>query len=165
LSLAEWVEALTEILKILAWPAIVVWLVWYLRDEVKRAAGRIIELGLTGAKFAVPPPEQTPAPPKEGVLPTSGPQPETQPEGSNRVQQYIANIRGALSDGLDWAVQGIRADLQRFSSNPAEQIETLVYTVASLNLQIAHERNYSAIYGSQLRLLAQMTPPSAFRPR
>jgi hypothetical protein len=45
LSLAEWVEALTEILQIIAWPAIVAWLVWYLRDEVKRAAARSSSLG------------------------------------------------------------------------------------------------------------------------
>src|SRR2546425_1046448 len=42
LSLAEWIKASTEILKILAWPAIVGWLVWDLRDEVKTAAARII---------------------------------------------------------------------------------------------------------------------------
>ena len=38
----------------LAWPAVVVWLVWYLRDEVKGAAKRITALGYTGAQFADP---------------------------------------------------------------------------------------------------------------
>src|SRR5262245_45071922 len=44
MSLDEIVKALLELLKIAAWPALIAWLVWYLRDEVKRAATRITEL-------------------------------------------------------------------------------------------------------------------------
>jgi hypothetical protein len=157
LSLAEWVGALTEILKILAWPAIVVWLVWYLRDEVKRAAARIIELGPTGAKFALPlPPAQVASPPERLQVP--GPQLATPQEGSTRVQQYIASVRAFISDEqLDLEVPVIRADLyQKIGSDPADQVEALIYTVASLNIQIAHEKNYNMIFGSQLRLLWQM---------
>jgi hypothetical protein len=158
LSLAEWVEALTEILRIIAWPAIVAWLVWYLRDEVKRAAARIIELGLTGAKFAPPsPPEQVASPPGR-ALQLPGSHPATPQEGSSRVQQYVASIRAFISDDqLDFAAQRVRADVNQVGSNPTDQVEALIYTVALLNIQIAHERNYNAIYGSQLRLLAQMT--------
>jgi hypothetical protein len=60
------IKAFIEILKIVAWPALLLWLVWYLRDEVKRVATRITELGLTGAKFAPPPPEQVSSRPQEG---------------------------------------------------------------------------------------------------
>jgi hypothetical protein len=166
LSLAEWVEAFTEILRILAWPAIVAWLVWYLRDEVKRAAARIIELGLTGAKFAPPlPPEQVASPP-ERVLQAPGPQLPAPQEGSSRLQQYITSVRAFIPyEQVDVAVQRVRADLnQAIGSNPGDQAEALVYTVASLNIQLAQERNYNAIYGSQLRLLAQMTSSAGVSP-
>jgi hypothetical protein len=39
-SIDERIKAFTEVLKIVAWPAIIVWLAWYFRVEVKRAATR-----------------------------------------------------------------------------------------------------------------------------
>ena len=67
MSLDEKVKALIEVLKIVAWPAIVAWIVWYLRDEVKRAAARVTKIGLTGAEFA-PPPDQISSPPPSGGI-------------------------------------------------------------------------------------------------
>jgi hypothetical protein len=152
------IKAFIEILKIVAWPALLLWLVWYLRDEVKRVATRITELGLTGAKFAPPPPEQVPSRPQEGVFPTSSGS-QLAP-GGDRVQQFIAGVRGYLSDEqVEPAVQKVRAELiSTFGANPSDQVEGLLYVVASLNIQITHERNYNAIYGSQLRLMEQMIP-------
>lgn len=66
MSAEEKVKAFIEVLKIVAWPAIVGWIIWYLRDEIKRAGSRIIELGPAGARFA-PPPEQVPTQPTTGV--------------------------------------------------------------------------------------------------
>jgi hypothetical protein len=43
----ERIKALVEILKIVAWPAVVVWLFWCFRDAVNRAFTRITEIGLT----------------------------------------------------------------------------------------------------------------------
>ena len=59
------VQDLIDILKIVAWPALVIWIAWFLKDEVKRAALRLIEIGPSGAKFA--PPAQQTATPTEGV--------------------------------------------------------------------------------------------------
>jgi hypothetical protein len=127
------------------------------RSQTRRSA--VIELGLTGAKFAPPsPPEQVASPPGR-ALQLPGSHPATPPqEGSSRIQQYVASIRAFISDDqLDFAAQRVRADVNQVGSNPTDQVEALIYTVALLNIQIAHERNYNAIYGSQLRLLAQMT--------
>jgi hypothetical protein len=55
-SIDERIKAFTEVLKIVAWPAIIVWLAWYFRVEVKRVA--------IGLKFA---PEQVPTQPTTGV--------------------------------------------------------------------------------------------------
>jgi hypothetical protein len=167
-SAEEKLKALIEILKIVAWPAIVVWLIWYLRDEVKRAATRITKLGLTGAEFAPPPPEQVPSAPQTGVsaIP-SGSQPVAQTAGGNRLQQFIANIRAFMSgEALDPAVQAVRADLpDKLGNNQTDQLEGLIYTVASLNVQLAHERTYNTIFGSQIQLLTQMVPAMGASPQ
>jgi hypothetical protein len=158
----EKLKAAIEVLKIVVWPGCLIWLVWYLRDEVKRVAARLIKLGLSGAEFA-PPLEQVPSPPTTGVSPTpSDAQSASQGAGGTRLQQFIANTKQFIAgDQLEPAVRTVRADLMaKIGDNPADQIEALMYTVASLNIQVTHERNYNIMYGSQLRLLHLMT--SAF---
>ena len=54
---------LIDLVKAVAWPAVVAWLVWYLRAELKQAAARIIKIGPTGAELAPPTPEQVAVPP------------------------------------------------------------------------------------------------------
>src|SRR5262249_42264766 len=160
MSLDEKVKTFLEILKIAAWPALIAWLVWYLRVEVKRAATRITELGLTGAKFA-PPTEQVATPPPTGVSaaapsaqpPSGGIAPASPQPGS--VQQFIDRLKRFISvDQLDPSVQAVRNDLTALSTDPAAQLEALTYSFASVNIQLAHERNYRAIFGSQLQLMA-----------
>jgi hypothetical protein len=157
MSLNEKIDAFIKFLSVVAWPAVILWLAWYLRDEIKRVANRTIEAGLSGFKFAAPQPEQIPSPPKEGVAATS-PQPPSQTAGGDRIGPFIANIRGHLSpEQVEPAAQIVRAELDKtFGSDPADQVEGLVYAVASLNIQLSHERNYNLIYGSQLRLMEQM---------
>jgi hypothetical protein len=162
MSLDEKVKAFLEFLRIAAWPALIAWLVWYFRDEVKRVITRITKLGLTGAEFA-PPAEQVPTPPPKGVSaaapsaqsPSGGIAPASPQLGS--VQQFIDRIKTGISaDQLDPSVQAIRKDLTTLSADQAAQVEALTYSVASLNIQLAHERTYRAIFGSQLQLMALM---------
>jgi hypothetical protein len=160
------IDRFIELLKVLAWPAVVVWLIWYLRDEVKRAAERIIELGLTGAKFAPPPPpEQTalspPSPPPPPSLPT--PKDSTLPgelAASDRTQQFIAEIKSRISeDQLIDYVQELRKQLpSRTTSDPKQQVEALLHFAASLAVQLGHEQVYRLIFGSQIAALVQMNP-------
>jgi len=162
MSIDEKVKALLEFLKIVAWPALIAWLFCYFRDEVRRVIARITKLGLTGAEFA-PPPEQVSTPPPKGV---SAAAPSAQPPSRDiayaspqpgSVQQFIDRIKTGISaDQLDPSVQAVRNDLTTFGANQAAQVEALTYSVASLNIQLAHERNYRAIFGSQLQLLALM---------
>jgi hypothetical protein len=154
----EKLDAFIKILTIGVWPAVVVWLAWYLRDELKRVASRTVKAGLSGFEFAPPPPEQIPSPPKEGVSATSStPQPPTPTQAGN-LQSFIAGLRGFLSDEqVEPAAQRVRAELNNtFGPKPADQLEGLVYSVASLNIQLSHEKIYNAIFGSQLRLIGQM---------
>jgi hypothetical protein len=150
-------DAFIKILTIVVWPIVVViilvWLVWYLRDELKRIVNRTTEAGLSGFKFA-PPSEQLPSPPKEGVAATSA---TLQPSGRDRVREFIAGLRGFFAEQIEPAAQKVRNELdQTFGTNPSDQIEGLVYAVASLNVQLTHERHFYVIYGSQLRLMEQM---------
>src|SRR5262249_13978538 len=108
-------------------------------------------------KFAPPSPEQIPSPPKEGVSVISTQAP-AQATGGDRLHQFIANVRGYLSDEqIEPAARMVRDQLDKtFGPNPADQLEGLAYALASLNIQLSHEKNYNAIFGSQLRLLEQM---------
>jgi hypothetical protein len=175
----ERIKAVVDILKIVAWPGVVVWLVWYLRDEVKRAFARVTEVGLTGAKFA-PPSEQTPALPTGGVNLTPRDHQSGSPvigapvvqsanhagSGSPGLQQYISVTTAFISqDQLDPSIQATRSELPtKIGPDQKDQIEALLYLSASLNVQLAHERNYNAIFGSQLQLLAQMNVDVGVQP-
>jgi hypothetical protein len=164
MSTDEKVKALLEFLKIAAWPAFLAWLIWFLRDEVKHAAARITELGLAGAKFALPsPPEQIAQPPtasvSEGVGSARGVGTATAvSSGAGSSALFVASAKAKFSDDqLQPVVQAIRRDLETtFGSNPQDQVEGLIYFGASLNVQLIHERNYRMIFGSQLQLLEMM---------
>jgi hypothetical protein len=71
-SIDERIKAFTEVLKIVAWPAIIVWLAWYFRVEVKRVA--------IGLKFA---PKQVPTQPTTGVSAAVPPGPASTPSGQS----------------------------------------------------------------------------------
>jgi hypothetical protein len=176
----ERIKAFIEILRIVVWPAAVIWLVWYLRDEVKRASTRIIEIGLTGAKFA-PPPEQTPTLPTGGVstiprdLQSGSPAIAAAPDvqsgnlsgsGSSGLQQFVSDVSAFISKGqLDPGVQTTRSELAtKIGPNPKDQFEALLYLSAALNVQLSHEKNYNVIFGSQLQLLAQMNVDVGVQP-
>jgi hypothetical protein len=151
-------DALIKILDTVKWPVavvlIIVVLASYLRDELKRVVNRTVKAGLSGFEFAPPPSEQLPSPPKEGIAVTSS---TLQSTGRDRVREFMAGVRGFLAEQLEPAAQKVRSELdQTFGTNPSDQIEGLVYVVASLNVQLTHERHFIAIYGSQLRLMEQM---------
>jgi hypothetical protein len=143
-----------DIVKALAWPAVVAWVVWYLRDELKAAAKMLTEIGPTGAKFA--PPQQvveTTAVVALGSEKASG----TGVTASHNVQAFIGQVKSVISDDqLQPMLQKIRHDLSSMAGeNQRDQIEALLYNSASLSVQLAHERTYNVIFGSQLTLLAQ----------
>jgi hypothetical protein len=79
-----------------------------------------------------------------------------QSTGRDRVREFIAGAKGWLPQ-LEPAAQRVRSELeQTFGTDPSDQVQGLVYLVASLNFQVSYERNYNAIYGGQLRLMEQM---------
>jgi hypothetical protein len=149
--------ALVDLIKSLLWPSVAVWALWYWRDELKAAAKRVTEIGLTGAKFA--PPEQHATTPSSATAAATGGDVEKTlgAAGKPDLQIYIGKLKSNVSeDQLEPAAQKMRGDLTSIvGPNLSDQVEALLYTAASLNIQLSHERNYNAIFGSQLSLLAQ----------
>jgi hypothetical protein len=157
-------------------------------DEIKRAAARVTELSLTGAKFA--PLDQIPTPPLSGGVSAAASDHSIRAESGTLVVTgsetavarkspssdasstalFIANLKASISeDQLEPSVQAIRRDLTNIiGPDLKNQFEALLYYSALCNVALTHERNYNAIFGSQLQLLAQMNvtlgvPPSVAR--
>jgi hypothetical protein len=187
----EIVKAVTEVLKILAWPAVVGVIFLYLRKEIKSLAPRITEAGWQGIKAA--PPNQNPSPPPSGGISTvsggsitvgisgisstamtadtdhyskTGSETEAQTSPSRDAAPFIAKLKANISeDQLDGPVKAIRDDLPKnVGPDLKNQVEALIYFCAALNVALTHERNYNAIFGSQLRLLEQMNPATGVPP-
>ena len=173
MSADEIVKAVTEILKIVAWPTVVGLIFYYLRQEIKAVAARITEVTTTGFKAA--PPNQNPSAPlsfeAKFIEAETSPSTDASPAGSETEAEtspstdaspalYIAKIKAMVSeDQLAGPVKIVRDDLTKnVGPDPKNQVEALTYLSAGLNVQLAHERNYNAIFGSQLQLLEQMNP-------
>jgi hypothetical protein len=124
---------------------------------MKSAARRVTEIGLSGAKCG--PSEQIVTRISSGIVAatSTGKQPSVEMTKQPSLAAWISEIKGIVSeDQLEPAVESTRTELIALAgSNPAEQIQALLYLAASVNIQLAHERNYNAIFGSQLSLLAQ----------
>lgn len=149
---------IVDLVKALVWPAVVVFGMWYWRDELRAAAKRIREIGLTGAKFA-PPEQQVPAHPSSvGEASTLGKDKKPdEPLGTPNVAGFIGQLKSFISDDqLQPTAQKIRTDLIGVVGNDlSDQKEALIYYSASLSIQLSHEKNYNAIFGSQLTVLTQ----------
>jgi hypothetical protein len=166
MSNGQYLSATLDLIKALTWPTVVVWAVWYWRDELKAAAKRVTEIGLTGAKFA-PPEKQVPSP-ASSLTAASIDKEEAAADGAPKpdVKAFIARLESFISrDQLEPNAQSLRKELSSIAgSNSSEQIEALLYFAASLSTQLSHEKNYNAIFGSQLNLLAQANPAGGVIP-
>jgi hypothetical protein len=151
------VAAAVDLIKTLAWPFVVIWGVWYLRDETKNGAKRLTEIGFSGAKFA--PPEQMTTQQSSTILTasTSLERIGGDATGQQSLSSWIGKLKASISeDQLEPAVERTKAELVALvGPNSSDQTQALLYLAAALNIQLHHERNYSAIFGSQLSLLAQ----------
>jgi hypothetical protein len=59
----------------------------------------------------------------------------------------------------------VRSDLiMKIGQNLQDQVEALIYALASTNIQLVHEKNYNLIFGSQITLLAQMNTDAGVPP-
>ena len=109
------VKATLDFLRIMAWPVLLGFGVWYFRDEIKKSIGRITRVGPTGAEFA-PLPQQPPA--------------DTQALPSGGAAELIAQIkRENPSDIIEPLVQRVKQDARALTQNAEGQIEALAYAL------------------------------------
>lgn len=160
-----------EILGTVIWPALIFWVIWYLRDEVKRAAPRLTELGLSGAKFA-PAPEQKPSLPTGTVAVTAASLEVGKPEigtptlVASGLKQLVSDVTARFSrDQIDPVMENMRNEVTaRNILDQADQLEAFRYISAALSVGLSHQNNYTAIFGSQLQLLGQMNIDAGVQP-
>lgn len=129
----------------ITWPLLIAGVVYYFRDDIKAALRRLKELGLTGVKLDIPTTQQQPI--------ATAPAAPTAKDLVSGIKQFIS------PEQIDPAVNKIKAELQAQTSNTAEQLEIMIHGVASLNIQLAHERTYRIIFGSQTSALVSMNNP------
>jgi hypothetical protein len=147
-------DRLLDFLSDIAWPLLGAAIFISLYKEIKAAFPRIRELGLSGVKLGDAPTEQVPAratAETTGLIQTAGATPGA------AVKDVIQNIKEVVPpDQLDPAVKEIKSKFQQQFPNKDDQLELMTYGIASLNIQLTHERNYRNIYGSQANALISM---------
>lgn len=129
----------------ITWPLLILGVGFYFRNEIRAAFLRVTEVGPSGVKLAGAPATQ-----EVTASPTTA-----------APNELIRGIREFISpELLDPAVQQIKSELARVGGTAGEQIETLAHALASVNIQIAYERNYRVIFGSQIEALIAMNGPA-----
>ena len=109
--------------------------------EIKRVAGRTVKAGLSGVEFAPPPPEQVASSPSDRVLATVAAS-QTSQVGLSRCSLH-ASEGFCPTNRSKGPLKKARADWGALGPNPTDQVEGLVYLVASLHIQLLHEKNYN----------------------
>ena len=124
----------------ITWPLVLLVGGWYFRKEIKAAFSRIKEVGPAGFKL------DSAASTQQAITATTAPKVD-----------FIAGIKQFISpEVLDPAVAQIKTELQAHSLDKDEQLEIMIHGVASLSIQLNHERTYRNIFGSQVNALVMM---------
>lgn len=160
----DYVTAIVEMVRATALPGAAVWLGYYFRGELRGVAGRIVRLGPAGVELAPSPTQQT-ANPADSLdplrmstgTPTSASAPVTGAGTRTSAQEFIAKARAEISaDQLDPTAARVRQELDELANGDlTAKINIMIYAYSIANIQLAHERNYHVIFGSQIELLAQ----------
>jgi hypothetical protein len=130
----------------IAWPAIFLLGGWYFRSETRAAFIRLKEVGPGGLKL-------------------DGPAAVQQQSASERPSNaLIVGIKQFISaEQLEPAAAQVREQLASQTKDKDEQLDVLIHSVASLSIQLGHERNYNLIFGSQLAALVRMNEATGAR--
>lgn len=108
--------------------------------RLRPAFARIKEFGPSGVKLDAAPPTQL-----------------ATPSTAATKVDFIAGIKQFISpEQLEPAVEKIKNELRAHTTDKDEHLEIMIHGVASLNIQLAHERTYRNIFGSQVNALVSM---------
>lgn len=127
-----------QFLSSLVWPGVVLWLVgWRYREMIERLAMRIKKIGAAGAELDLPQPN-----PADPAAPPAIGRPPAGPSGNPVVRHQEESI-----------VQRVN---EQAGQNPADRERLLVGVLARTFVDLNHERNYLAIFGSQIAALRHL---------
>lgn len=172
----EWGKIILDFLKALLWPGALLIICWYFRDDLKSMAARVVEAGMSRLVFTPLPaspqsiPPQTPTIPTDPQTETQSPSPKTglsdnrgdttneNTHQSALLAENIARIRATVSpEELDPQVASTKSEMPAdIQNDPTAAIDLLLYAASALSIQLAHERTYRSIFGSQVGALVRM---------
>lgn len=141
----DWLTAIVEVIRAIAWPGAVLVAVTVFRRQLAQLLPRVREVGPAGVKIAAP--DQTAV--------DLSPEPI---EHSTTAASLPAPAGGVLlptaSAPLSLFEDSIRRDLGNLPVHDASSREhVLVRGLAATQMELAFERIYAVIFGSQIRLL------------
>jgi len=129
----------------LAWPVIVAVAIWYFRTEIGEAIGRLKQIGPSGVGFTAPR------------------QNEVRDLRAPETVRPAATLPPAKTTTINLFEQQTKASLE---STPADMREPfLIRHLSEVRLELALERIYRQIFGSQISLLYQMNLSPVSRQR
>ncbi len=163
---------------VVIWPALIAGVVWYFRKEIKSKFPVMTKASLAGFEFVA---HQTPSQPTEIVTeavtetPTSigvrkSPPAITAPgipPSQSGLQQFISTLTAKFpKEQLDLVMQFTRNGLLSAYQihDPTELSEALLHYCAALTVVVSYERNFRAMFGSQVQLLMQMNTDNGLEP-
>lgn len=137
----EFFSALVELIQGVAWPLVVLAVIWHFRSEVRGLLGRLVKIGRGGAEFQ--PGDQSPKSDEEpGLKPDSIKLPSTEHLGP-ALRPVVDRMQPKLSDYLSEAVK-----------QTGKTRENLLFQTFTENYVALHlERAYRQIFGSQILAL------------
>lgn len=127
---------ITDLIASLAWPSIVATGGYYYREEIRGLFKRVQKIGLGGAQF-----ETTPA-----QVPTT--------VEKNIVSNQLRDVGLARTPFMSEVERRLLADLD--STPDEKRLPLLVRLLAQARIELACERIYSIIFGSQIRGLREL---------
>lgn len=130
INFLEWARTLFDLLKGVAWPLMLGFVVWQFRNELRERIKFLISVGPGGAGFQ-PPPQPVAASPIEGLSP---------PEHALRSAQ-------ALSRRIEEEARQLPEE---------ERIRNLSIALAVAKFERVFEQIFSSIFGSQIQFLRHL---------
>jgi len=137
--------AIVDLIKALAWPAVVAGALWHFREEIKAALKSITGIKFNELKFGPPPEQQIASSPSTVTvqeLPSPTPKLDV-PTPTTDVQTFIEKVRSFISaDQLDPVLQSVRTDLARLANTSAYRFDQWIGFLINAGLLVQSGGTY-----------------------
>jgi len=139
-------------LKVIIWPAVVVFIICFFNQEIRRFFGKIKSVKAKEYGLEMTPDEGLSDQPKKPVTPTVPPLPTPQ-AGAGEIAFEKAKAAAKITPALEPMIANIRDSIQKSPFTLEQKMELGIAAIARVALTAEYWRIYHFIYGSQLQLL------------